>query len=613
MEFGKFLANTIVTKVLIYAAATNKVVYVQGAGDTGMPFVVDSANANLLLIWGGKCTTNCSTAAGHMLVGHFGYSGAAATTLPRWVAVNALYPQAALASPATAPLVVRDASGAVRVAAGRTNSTAFYNPTTKAWTYWSLSRGALTALPYAAASMAGYTVTLTAPSKTATVTATVPSPFSVRPGSVVWVIFAQTLGAPVIYQTALPPSGCVGTPSTIADGRCDAANNSPKCLYDGGDCCPATCPSSATYACGSAGYVCLAAAHPAAPPTPPPTPAAGAPTATPTTPTFASVLSVQPIAGVTQSDVISANFPVAVQQAVASALGVSVSQVSIPSVAYVPSRGRARGLLAAGAAATYRVTVPNTDPQSLAAAVAANAASMTTFLRALGYPSAAAATPTVTSTTPTGSPVAPPPPVLYTVPGTATTNGAQAGACFAADEHVTLEDGATKAISAVAVGDRILTVNAQGKQVYSDVVVVPHGRNAVRATFVMITTEAGRDLKLTTNHVLPAGACVCTALSLPVVAASAVTVGDCVQTVSGRERVLSVTQVEGEGIYTAIAMEELLVVNGIVATPYGGVNPALANVYYNLHRLVYRAAGRSPMSLQRSLQTAAASFWTHLF
>jgi hypothetical protein len=81
-----------------------------------------------------------------------------------------------------------------------------------------------------------------------------------------------------------------------------------------------------------------------------------------------------------------------------------------------------------------------------------------------------------------------------------------------------------------------------------------------------------------------------------------VAVGDCVQTVSGREQVVSVATVEGEGIYTAITMEELLVVNGIVATPYGGVNPALANWYYNLHRLAYSVAGKAPLAVQSAMQ-----------
>jgi hypothetical protein len=161
----------------------------------------------------------------------------------------------------------------------------------------------------------------------------------------------------------------------------------------------------------------------------------------------------------------------------------------------------------------------------------------------------------------------------------------------------------------VAVGARILTVNAKtGAQVYSDVAYLPHGQNAVQATFAVVTTASGRDLKMTVNHYLPAGSCALPAAApLPVVAASAVAVGDCVLTVSGRERVVSVGTVAGEGIYTVIAMEELLVVNGIVATPYGGVNPALANVYYNLHRLAYQVYGAGAM--KQWVQAATEMLW----
>jgi hypothetical protein len=75
-------------------------------------------------------------------------------------------------------------------------------------------------------------------------------------------------------------------------------------------------------------------------------------------------------------------------------------------------------------------------------------------------------------------------------------------------------------------------------------------------------------------------------------------VADCVQTVSGRERLVSVDTDAGTGIHTLIALEEQLVVNRIVATPYGGVNPALANVYYNLHRLAYKVAGKALLAVQ---------------
>jgi len=158
----------------------------------------------------------------------------------------------------------------------------------------------------------------------------------------------------------------------------------------------------------------------------------------------------------------------------------------------------------------------------------------------------------------------------------------------------------------VVVGDRILTVNAKGEQVYSDVAYLPHGKNTESAVFTVLATEAGRDVKMTANHVLPAGACDL-ASPLPYVAASAVASGDCVETVSGRERVVSVSTVEGKGIYTVITMEELLVVNGIVATPYGGVNPALANVYYNLHRLAYQVYGAGAM--KQWVQAATELLW----
>jgi len=165
-------------------------------------------------------------------------------------------------------------------------------------------------------------------------------------------------------------------------------------------------------------------------------------------------------------------------------------------------------------------------------------------------------------------------------------------------------------MSEVAVGDRVLTVNAKGEQVYSDVAYVPHGKNTEKAVFVTVATETGRDVKMTANHVLPAGACE-TPAALPYVAASAVSVGDCVQTVTGRERVVSVSTAAGEGIYTAIAMEELVVVNGIVATPYGGVNPVLANVYYNLHRLMYQVG--AALRMPSSVQAATEGLWRALF
>ncbi|CAM9318967.1 unnamed protein product, partial [Ectocarpus sp. 4 AP-2014] len=38
---------------------------------------------------------------------------------------------------------------------------------------------------------------------------------------------------------------CTGSLATVEDGVCDSSNNIASCLYDGGDCCPSTCVSSA--------------------------------------------------------------------------------------------------------------------------------------------------------------------------------------------------------------------------------------------------------------------------------------------------------------------------------------------------------------------------------
>ena len=105
----------------------------------------------------------------------------------------------------------------------------------------------------------------------------------------------------------------------------------------------------------------------------------------------------------------------------------------------------------------------------------------------------------------------------------------------------------------------------------------------VRTAFIHVTSDSGRDIKMTQKHVLPAGVC---GTSLPLVYASKVAVGDCIQTVSGEEKVSMVQIVQGEGVYTLITNEEYIVVNGIIASSFGA-NHMMANLYYNFHRFIY--------------------------
>ena len=161
-------------------------------------------------------------------------------------------------------------------------------------------------------------------------------------------------------------------------------------------------------------------------------------------------------------------------------------------------------------------------------------------------------------------------------------------ACFAASETVSLESGDLKAISDVIVGDRVLAANAAGNTVYSEVIFVPHGANTEIALFTQISTVDGRDIKMTQNHILPAGACK-SSTTMPLIYASQVSVGDCIQTVSGEQKVSKVATVRGEGVYTIVTKEEFIVVNGIIASPFG-INHMIANLYYNIHRIAYASA-----------------------
>lgn len=252
--------------------------------------------------------------------------------------------------------------------------------------------------------------------------------------------------------------------------------------------------------------------------------------------------------------------------------------------------------LLASASLAYEIQAALKNPDVLKAALAGNSAALQSALTAAGY-SVTVAAAIATNLSPTASPVSSP------------TSSSSTTACFAGTELVVLESGLQKPLSDVQIGDRILSVNSRtGVNVFSDVVYLPHGKNLHRTVFTRILTELGRDLKMTPDHILPAGAC--SSILLHPVSASQIKVGDCVLTITGREQVVSVEQVEGEGIYTAIAMEELIVVNGIFATPFGGVNPKLANTYYNLFRIGYTL--NNVNHLKTTLQNRTEWLWNIL-
>jgi hypothetical protein len=155
--------------------------------------------------------------------------------------------------------------------------------------------------------------------------------------------------------------------------------------------------------------------------------------------------------------------------------------------------------------------------------------------------------------------------------------------CFAGSETVTMESGEVKAISEVARGDRVLAADANGNTKFSTVVAVPHAANNDAAVFTHITAASGADIKMTEDHLLMVSpAC---SGSAELMAASSVEAGMCVMTTKAMEKVASVESVNGNGLYTIVTEEEMVVVNGFVASPFA-TNHAAANAFYNVVRML---------------------------
>ena len=103
-------------------------------------------------------------------------------------------------------------------------------------------------------------------------------------------------------------------------------------------------------------------------------------------------------------------------------------------------------------------------------------------------------------------------------------------------ETVTLESGEAKALSEVVLGDRILTANMDGSlKGFSEVIAIPHADAQAKTTFARITTQGGKDIKMTPSHLVLAGDC---NANLSLVQAGSVEAGQCMQTVDGQDQVI---------------------------------------------------------------------------
>jgi hypothetical protein len=169
-----------------------------------------------------------------------------------------------------------------------------------------------------------------------------------------------------------------------------------------------------------------------------------------------------------------------------------------------------------------------------------------------------------------------------------TTGGSSSSKkCFAGSETVLLSTGETIPISDVKIGDSILAADKMGNTKFSQVISLPHDKNDERATFAFLTTATGRSIKMTPEHIVMVDPSCGTKTVL--MKASEVEKDMCLVTVEGQEQVTAVSSVSGNGIYTVITNEEMVVVNGIIASPFA-VNHATSHAWYNVFRAAYSVA-----------------------
>lgn len=162
------------------------------------------------------------------------------------------------------------------------------------------------------------------------------------------------------------------------------------------------------------------------------------------------------------------------------------------------------------------------------------------------------------------------------------------GVCFPSDATVQVEDGSTKKMVDVQLGDRVMV--ASGK--YSEVFMFTHKLASVRHSFVEIATKSGNSLTLTHGHYLY--------INGNLAAAASVRKGDTLALADNSlTEVSGVRTITSSGLFNPQTVHGDIVVNGIRASTYTmTVNPKTAHALLAPVRAVYERIGMSMSSFE---------------
>jgi hypothetical protein len=168
------------------------------------------------------------------------------------------------------------------------------------------------------------------------------------------------------------------------------------------------------------------------------------------------------------------------------------------------------------------------------------------------------------------------------------------GDCFSGDSLIYLENGDTKKIEDAVLGDEILSYSLIGnKFVYSPIIAIPHEKNNILRKFVVIETSGDKKIKMTETHLIPIMKKSCNKFEL--MKSENAEIGDTLITKDGNETVTAVTSEQLEGVYTVVTLDEYIVVDKIVASPFPNLHVfgsqnfhVLGGIYYYLFRSLYK-------------------------
>lgn len=169
--------------------------------------------------------------------------------------------------------------------------------------------------------------------------------------------------------------------------------------------------------------------------------------------------------------------------------------------------------------------------------------------------------------------------------------------CFTPESTAQLESGARKELSKLAVGDRVLSMDSNGRAVYSEVILFMDRNLDQMETFVQLHTDGGAVLTVTPAHLItvwqPERQQLNFVFADRIEEQNYVLVHDA----SGElrpQRVLRVSSVQQRGVVAPLTREGTIVVNSVAASCYAVISSqslahwglAPMRLWYSLQSLV---------------------------